>query len=235
MRAVAAAALGALVVVVVAAAPASAHVEVQPSTAAAGAPATFAFRVPNEKDKASTVALTVHFPTDHAITVDVPAKAGWTANVTMVGNSVDTVTWSGGRIDPGHAEYFVVTTGPLPADVAELTFTADQTYSDGEVVSWNEPTVPGHGEPDHPAPVLELKGAVVPAATTATAAVATSVSPSSAATTAATAVTTAPTATRSDDGVPFGVVAIAALAVAAVAVGGYVMVRRTPGRQASHR
>src|SRR5439155_25884423 len=97
------AALGAVALVVGVAGPALAHVQVQPGRAAAGAPAAFAFRVPNEKDGAATVALTVHFPAGRVDTVDVPAKQGWTAQVTMTGDAVDTVTWSGGRIEPGHA------------------------------------------------------------------------------------------------------------------------------------
>jgi len=229
--------LGALALVLAVAAPAFAHVEVQPASASAGAPATFAFRVPNEKDNASTVALAVHFPTDHVITVDAPPKAGWTVQVTMAGNTVDTVTWSGGRIDPGHAEYFAVTTGPLPTDVTELTFVADQTYSDGEVVTWNQPEVPGHGEPAHPAPVLEVKGGVAPA-TSATTAAAAAVPVTTAAvrpTAPAAAVPTAGATASDDDGPPVGLVAAAAAAVLGLAVGGFVMLRRSPDRRSAHQ
>ncbi|HEY1281557.1 MAG TPA: DUF1775 domain-containing protein [Acidimicrobiales bacterium] len=225
--------LGALALVLAAAAPAFAHVEVQPASASAGAPATFAFRVPNEKDNASTVALAVHFPTDHVITVDVPPKAGWTVQVTMAGDAVDTVTWSGGRIDPGHADYFAVTTGPLPTDVTELTFAADQTYSDGDVVTWNQPEVPGHGEPAHPAPILEVKGGVVPATS---AAVAPPASAGPATSAGLVPVTTAGAAPSDDDDAPpVGLVAVAAAAVLALAVGGVVMLRRSPGRRSAHQ
>jgi len=244
--------LGALALVLTVAVPAFAHVEVQPASASAGAPATFAFRVPNEKDNASTVALAVHFPTDHVITVDVPPKAGWTVHVTMAGDTVDTVTWSGGRIDPGHADYFAVTTGPLPTDVTELTFAAYQTYSDGQVVIWNQPEVPGHGEPSYPAPVLEVKGGVAPATSAPTSAAAAvparaSVGPPTSVaalpvTTAAVAptdpaaVTTAGAApSDNDDGPPVGLVAAAAAAVLALAVGGFVMLRRSPDRRSAHQ
>jgi hypothetical protein len=40
--------------------------------------------------------------------------------------------------------------------VNQLQFKASQTYSDGEVVQWIEPTVKGGAEPAHPAPVLTL-------------------------------------------------------------------------------
>lgn len=35
-------------------------------------------------------------------------------------------------------------------------FPATQTYSDGEVVEWAEPTVAGEEEPEFPAPALDL-------------------------------------------------------------------------------
>jgi Domain of unkown function (DUF1775) len=35
-------------------------------------------------------------------------------------------------------------------------FKALQTYSDGDVVQWIEPTVKGGAEPEHPPPVLKL-------------------------------------------------------------------------------
>ena len=46
--------------------------------------------------------------------------------------------------------------GPLPKNVNQLVFKASQTYSDGDVVQWIEPTVKGGAEPEHPAPVLKL-------------------------------------------------------------------------------
>jgi periplasmic copper chaperone A len=225
---------GALGLVVAAAGTAFAHVEVQPGQASAGEPATFAFRVPNEKDDAATVALAVHFPTDRVITVDVPPKAGWTVQVMMAGSTVDTVTWSGGRIDPGHADYFVVSTGPLPTDVAQLVFTADQTYSNGDVVSWNQPQAEGHGEPTNPAPVLELTGATPPAAAAAITTVAAPPATGPATGAASTAATSTGTADDDDDA-PIGLIVAAAVAATVVAVGGLVMLRRRPGRRALHQ
>ena len=225
---------GALGLVVAAAGTAFAHVEVQPGQASAGEPATFAFRVPNEKDDAATVALAVHFPTDRVITVEVPPKAGWTVQVMMAGSTVDTVTWSGGRIEPGHADYFVVSTGPLPTDVAQLVFAADQTYSDGDVVSWNQPEAEGHGESTNPAPVLTLTGATpsasAAAAITTVAAPPTTATVTGAAPTAATSTGTA----DDDDDAPIGLIVVAVAAIG-VAAGGLVMLRRRPGRRALHK
>jgi hypothetical protein len=151
----------------------------------------------------------------------------------MAGDAVDTVTWSGGRIDPGHADYFAVTTGPLPTDVTELTFAADQTYSDAEVVTWNQPEVPGHGEPAHPAPVLEVKGGVAPATSAAAAPPASAGPPTSVGLVTVTTAAVAPA--DDDDGPPVGLVAAAVAGVLALAIGGFVILRRSPGRRSAHQ
>jgi uncharacterized protein YcnI len=160
--------------------PASAHVEVQPAEAAAGQPGTFAFRMPNEETAANTTALTVRFPFDHPVAnVAAPPMDGWTIKVinrtlaapltvdgTAVTEVVDTVTWTG-SLPPGRAEYFTLTTGPLPTDVGELVFDATQTYDNGIIVQWNQRETPGGAEPVHPAPMLRITGGVVPPPTTA--------------------------------------------------------------------
>ena len=71
--------------------------------------------------------------------------------------AVNTVTWTatGAGIAPGFFEQFQVSVG-LPADGDTLTFPALQTYSDGTVVRWIDPTTPGGAEPEHPAPTVTL-------------------------------------------------------------------------------
>jgi uncharacterized protein YcnI len=159
--------------------PAWAHVEVQPAEAAAGQPATFAFRMPNEEQTANTVSLTVRFPADHPVPdVVAPPMDGWTiavtnrsmttplpAGSTTAAEVVDTITWTG-SLPPGKADYFNLTTGPLPTDAGELVFDATQTYDNGVVVEWNERETPGGPEPVHPAPVLRITGGQVPPPTT---------------------------------------------------------------------
>jgi uncharacterized protein YcnI len=151
--------------------PASAHVEVQPSEAAAGQPASFSFRMPNEEPAANTVSLTVRLPADHPVPdVVAPPKDGWAITVTTrpvaTGSQVvDSVTWTG-SLPPGKADYFNLTTGPLPGDAGELVFDATQTYDNGVVVQWNEVETPGGPEPVHPAPVLRITGGAVAPPTT---------------------------------------------------------------------
>ncbi|GAA2112488.1 YcnI family protein [Actinomadura alba] len=153
---------------------ASAHVTVNPRTAEQGTYTKVAFRVPNERDDAGTTKLRVDLPLDHPVaSVSVRPLPGWTAKVekkklptpVKVGDSelteaVATITWSGGRIDPGQFQEFDVSMGPLPTDTDRMMFKAQQTYSGGEVVRWDQDPAGGQ-EPEHPAPVLTLtpKGA----------------------------------------------------------------------------
>jgi uncharacterized protein len=163
------------VAVVVTALPASAHVTVSPSTATAGSSVQLSFNVPTESDTASTTKLAVQFPTDAPIaSVEVQPKAGWTYAVTTgapshpvttddgdkIDQVVNQITWTAAPgsagIKPGEFDTFVVSAGPLPADVSSVSFKALQTYSDGSVVPWIDITQPGKPEPAHPAPTLAL-------------------------------------------------------------------------------
>ncbi|MGH3981137.1 MAG: YcnI family protein [Pseudonocardiaceae bacterium] len=150
---------------------ASAHVTVNPRSAEQGGYTKVAFRVPNERDTASTTVLEINFPTDHPIvSVSTRAVPGWTATVQktalaqpitteggeQVTETVSKITWTGGKIAPGTFEEFDVSLGPLPTDTDQLVFKALQTYDNGEVVRWIDTPAPGAAEPEHPAPVLKL-------------------------------------------------------------------------------
>jgi uncharacterized protein YcnI len=121
--------------------------------------------VPNERDDASTVRLEVAFPADHPIKNATPsALPGWTATVTK-GDTVSSIVWTGGQIQPGTYQEFPVSVA-VPAESGTLTFKALQTYSSGEVVRWIDATEEGQPEPEHPAPTLVV--ATPPAAVPAT-------------------------------------------------------------------
>ncbi|GAB3669489.1 YcnI family protein [Actinocorallia lasiicapitis] len=151
------------------AAPASAHVTVQPGTAEQGSWSKVSFRVPNERPDASTTKIVVDLPQDHAVAfVSVKPVPGWTVKADKtklatpikredgeITEAVTRITWSGGKIDPNQFQEFDVSLGPLPTDTDKLVFKADQTYSNGEVVHWNEEPADGK-EAEHPAPVLKL-------------------------------------------------------------------------------
>ncbi|MEV6806424.1 YcnI family protein [Streptomyces sp. NPDC051132] len=156
--------------------PAFAHVTVQPEgTAAKGGYAVVDFKVPNERDDASTDKLEVTLPADHPIASVMPQPVpGWRATVTksklakpltMHGEKIDEavtkVTWTadGKGIEPGFFQKFPLSLGALPDNADQLVFKAIQTYSDKEVVRWIEVPQQGQDEPENPAPVLELSAA----------------------------------------------------------------------------
>ncbi|NED04284.1 YcnI family protein, partial [Streptomyces sp. SID6648] len=128
-----------------------AHVGVQPEGAAAkGGYAVVDFKVPNERDNASTTKLEVTFPTDHPLASVMPQPVpGWTSEVTkakpakpleshgkQITEVVTKVTWTadGKGVEPGYFQKFPVSLGALPEDADQLVFKAVQTYSNKEVV-----------------------------------------------------------------------------------------------------
>ncbi|MFI6702214.1 YcnI family protein [Streptomyces sp. NPDC050509] len=156
--------------------PASAHVGVQPQgEAAQGGYAVINFKVPNERDDASTTKVEVNFPADHPLASVMPQPVpGWKATVAkekltkplkMHGNTiteaVSKVTWTsaGGKIGPGEFQQFPLSVGQLPEDTDQLVFKALQTYDNKEVVRWIEEPKEGEEEPQSPAPVLKLTAA----------------------------------------------------------------------------
>ncbi|MGW0812660.1 YcnI family copper-binding membrane protein [Streptomyces viridiviolaceus] len=157
-------------------APAFAHVTVQPEgPAAKGGYAVVGFKVPNERDDASTTKLEINFPTDHPLASVMPQPVpGWTAKVTkskldkplemhgeQITEAVTKVTWTadGKGIEPGYFQKFPVSVGALPEDTDQLVFKAIQTYSNKDVVRWIEVPQEGQEEPESPAPVLQLSAA----------------------------------------------------------------------------
>jgi uncharacterized protein YcnI len=166
--------LAALLASVVVATGASAHVTVTSDDAAAGGYGKLTFRVPNESDSASTVALRVSIPEDQALaSLRVQPVPGWTVTLTSaqlmepvavhgqeIGEYVSVVEFRaepGTGIAPGQFQEFALSGGPFP-DAETLSFPTVQTYSDGTEAAWIEPTVEGQEEPERPAPVLALTG-----------------------------------------------------------------------------
>ena len=167
----------ALTLTALAAAPASAHVRVTPDgEAAAGGYAVLTFRVPNESATAATAKVEVALPTDTPLaSVSVEPVPGWTAEVeraplpepvelhgTEVTEAPVRVTWTAdsdaAALSAGEFQRFTISAGPLP-EVDELLLPTTQTYTDGSVVAWDEPTPASGEEPEHPAPVLQVSAA----------------------------------------------------------------------------
>jgi uncharacterized protein YcnI len=154
---------------------AEAHVTARGDSTAPGSFSQVTFRVPNESDTAGTVKLAVELPqaTPFAF-VSVKPLPGWTVKAeeaplpspvevegATITKAVRTITWTadkGTQIAPGEYQDFSISAGPLP-EAGALAMPATQTYSDGKVVAWDEPTPASGEEPEHPAPTLTVTAA----------------------------------------------------------------------------
>lgn len=148
-----------------------AHVTVAPNTAPAGSWALVNIKVPNESATAVTNKVELSLPTDTPIlNVSYVPVAGWTTELVRatlptpvrvgdntITEAITSVIWTatpGHEISAGQLQVFPLSLGPIP-DTGKLVLTADQTYSDGNVVSWSET---GDGA-NHPAPVIYVNEA----------------------------------------------------------------------------
>ncbi|EAR25516.1 hypothetical protein A20C1_04596 [marine actinobacterium PHSC20C1] len=143
-----------------------AHVSIDPGQAEPGDYALITVKVPNESETEKTNRVELKLPTDTPFTsvrfVPVP---GWDAELVrselpepvMVGESeiteaVTSIVWTaqpGSELGDGALLLLPVSLGPIP-DVGSVVLTAEQTYTDGSVVSWSGT----EEDAEKPAPVL---------------------------------------------------------------------------------
>lgn len=139
---------------------ASAHLGVEAPGAKQNTSAVLTFRISNESEQASTTVLTVELPGFK--TARTEPMPGWTATVNRDAAKMATsVTWTadpGAGVGPGQFQRFDLYAGPLPTQDS-VAFRAVQTYSDGKVVTWDQPSTEGAPEPEFPLPVLALAAA----------------------------------------------------------------------------
>jgi uncharacterized protein YcnI len=151
------------------AASALAHISIHPNTVPAGAFATLDVRVPGEQQGAHVTKVDVLFPTGFT-DVDYEAVPGW--SVKVIERKLTTPLHSDGEtIDSEIAQLVWTWTGPLgevsdgqfiqlplsvaiPSDAAgkALEFRTVQTYSDGQVVHWIDPSL----DAEHPSPRINV-------------------------------------------------------------------------------
>ncbi|WP_181775938.1 YcnI family copper-binding membrane protein [Amycolatopsis pittospori] len=157
---------------------ASAHVTAnvygpQPSKGGYG---SIFFRVPNEEKDAGTVKVEITIKPEYAFgSVRTKPIPGWTAEVvksklpspvttpsgTQITEAVTKVSWTaqpGTKIAAGSTEFqeFQISAGAFPTNLDAVEFPATQTYENGKVVEWNQPTPANGEEPEHPAPSVKL-------------------------------------------------------------------------------
>lgn len=153
----------AVVAALLAAQAAAAHVTLNPNEWEAGGFARFAVRVPNERDDADTIEVTVRFP-QSIISASFQPMPGWERSIEMepldepieeegeqITEHIASVTWTGGRIRPGEFEEFGVSFRVPETPGEDLVLPALQTYSNGEVVRWVEPP-----DGEAPAPIVTV-------------------------------------------------------------------------------
>ncbi|RUR03403.1 YcnI family protein [Labedella endophytica] len=141
---------------------ASAHVGVTPDTTAAGSYANLTFAVPHGCDGSPTTEIRITIP-ESVITVTPTVNPNW--DVTKVASETDpdytaeVVYTAKTPLADGLRDTFTLSV-PLPAgeagDVVE--FPVLQTCEVGST-EWNEETVAGEDEPEHPAPAVVLTAA----------------------------------------------------------------------------
>ncbi|MGH3634484.1 YcnI family copper-binding membrane protein [Mycobacterium sp.] len=146
-------------------APASAHVHAVSDNTVRGGRAIVTFSVPNESPAgAATTALTVKLPDVASALTE--TKPGWAARLDRdpAAGTVRSVTWTAAPADGIGAEQFGLFRISLTLpDTDTVSFPATQSYADGSVVNWDQPPLPGGGEPERPAPRLTLTaGPVAP-------------------------------------------------------------------------
>ena len=134
-----------------------AEVHVNADNAARGEEAVLTFRVPSKADtRTLTTQVSVALP--DVATATTEPMPGWTARLDRdpATGTILAVTWTAGAgvgIAAGQFGLFQVAVR-LP-DTPKLSFPVTQTYSDGTVVHWDQPALPG-ADPEHPRPTLVL-------------------------------------------------------------------------------
>jgi len=160
----------------IAPASAQAHISLHPNTIPAGAFATLDVRVPGEQEGAYVKKVDVLFPAGFT-GVDYENVPGWTVHVIEAklatpikedGETIDTEvsqivwTWTGplGKVNNGQFINFPLSLA-IPEDDAgrALEFRTVQTYSNGHIVHWIDPSLTA----EHPSPRINItaRGGVI--------------------------------------------------------------------------
>ena len=152
---------------------ASAHIGVDAASTAAGSYTVLTFALPHGCDGSATSAISIGIPESIA-SVTPTVNANWIASEVEVdlatpiedghGNAITTRTGSvvytaNTPMPDGLRDTFALSL-QLPEDAAgeTLEFPVLQTCVEGET-NWNEATVEGEAEPEHPAPAIQVTAA----------------------------------------------------------------------------
>ncbi len=125
--------------------------------------ATYALRVPNEKDAQNTWKVVMYVPGPVQGSISVRKLAGWTVRLTRADNKTTRISWTANsastEIEPGFYEQFEFRL-QNPAQPAVLCFPASQYYrnvngsrSKSEIVEWQGDPAKGA---EHPKSCLSI-------------------------------------------------------------------------------
>lgn len=220
-------ALGALL----APASAGAHISLHPNTIPAGAFATLDVRVPGEQEGAHVTKVDVQFPPGF-VGVDYENVPGWTTRIVETklatpivegGETIDSEvsqivwTWVGplGKVNNGQFVDFPLSLA-IPANAAgrALEFRTVQSYSNGQIVHWIDPSLTA----EHPSPRINVtaKGGAIEDVAGEEAGPQPNQAP--AATTAASTTTTTTSGKAASEGLAIAALIVGALALIAALV-----------------
>ena len=117
--------------------------------------------VPNEESNAGTVKVELVLPRHAGAHRGDSGAVEWVdrrpSPRTRAGQ-VTSVTWTGGPLTGDEKVDFPLSVGNVPAGTKSIVFKGLQTYDNGDVVRWVEPTPAGGEEPEHPSPTLLVVG-----------------------------------------------------------------------------
>ena len=148
---------------------ASAHISLHPNTIPAGAFATVELRVPGEQQGAHVTKVAVLFPLGF-VGVDYENVSGWSTHVIesklahpieedggTIESQVSEIVWSwsgpAGEVGNGQFIDFPLSLAiPAGDSGSSLQFKAVQTYSNGQVVHWIDPSL----QAEHPSPRIDV-------------------------------------------------------------------------------
>jgi uncharacterized protein YcnI len=136
---------------------ADAHARVSPPVSLSGQLQLYSLAVPTEKSGATTTKIVLTVPAGFGIDSFAPPPSGWTQQLQQTGSGdsavITRVTWSGGHTPTGEDSLFQFLA--QPAHAGTYTFSVQQTYSDGSIVSWSGPE-----SSDSPAPTISAQSSI---------------------------------------------------------------------------
>jgi len=151
--------IAAAALVLVAPMAASAHISATADTTAAGSYAVVTFALPHGCDGSATTAIAIDIP-DSIDTVKPTANYGWQVTTVADGERIGQVVYTAKEPLPDAVRdtFALQVVIPEDAEGTTLAFPVTQTCEVGETL-WNEATVEGDEEPEHPAPAFVVTAA----------------------------------------------------------------------------